>query len=460
MLQEKLLKASPSRAILSPAVARGGLLGTLFLLLVLSSTYDKSGVLFAISGRAISVSLYKVLFIVLLIFYAINYLYKICKRLSRKKVFDQQLYRFIWVFVIAQTIVSLIGSIFTAGKVMLSSEIYYFIQRSSFIIIPLLALRYNIPPKSLLKLFMGAILIHYFFIALQFMIPGAYFLFANLVSDGLRLDNALLYWDGQSLAFIGLQRTANYGAFVCTFGLLMLGFKPKRFPSQLLAYTVVFSSLLISVAAGSRASFIIAFVTLLVFSYKIKIFSKHLTYFWVCAIAGIAIGGFFLLDLNIPRLESFPSIYRFVNPEAEGSNISKRMIMQYSVQMIRQSPIVGWGKQQFSDISYAFGNYSLSTSYIHFYFLSILISSGLIGFILYLALFFRIVKALWRRKEKDYVSVCAMFLGLGAYNFVYDAGSLDVFACFNGIAAYYALRSPKLQMARNASASLVEHYKA
>jgi hypothetical protein len=33
-------------------------------------------------------------------------------------------------------------------------------------------------------------------------------------------------------------------------------------------------------------------------------------------------------------------------------------------------------------------------------------------------------------------------VGLNLYNITYDAGGLDLFACFNGVAAYYAL-APK-----------------
>jgi len=50
-------------------------------------------------------------------------------------------------------------------------------------------------------------------------------------------------------------------------------------------------------------------------------------------------------------------------------------------------------------------------------------------------------RSLLRQRDREYSIVCGLFIGLGFYNVVYDAGGLDLFACFNGVAAYYALVS-------------------
>jgi hypothetical protein len=73
-----------------------------------------------------------------------------------------------------------------------------------------------------------------------------------------------------------------------------------------------------------------------------------------------------------------------------------------------------------------------------------------------MALTIGIVRALWRRKERDYAVICGVFLGVSLYGFLYDAGHLDVFACFNGVAAYWALRARAPEGARRPTASVVE----
>ncbi len=436
-ISQELPYINTDRAIRTPIIARGGLLGILFLLMVLFSTYDKFGFLVPIGGHSIHCSPYKALFIVLVILLAIDYSYK--GRIRNKAVFNQQLYRFIWLFVLIQTFASLLGSIYTLGTVKLTSEIYYLVQRSTFIIIPLLALRYKLSPKSLLKFFMGAILIHYLFIALQFVSPVAYRTFVEYVFNPAKADNVVGWGiNGVSQDFVGLQSTSNYGSFAAAFGLLMLAFTPKRLPGKLLILAVVFLSIFVTLFGPSRAVLIMVGVTLLVFIKKRRALSKASSYFRALAIAAILVCVFSLLGTPNLELEDFASINRFSSP-SKGYNFGKLIILQYSLELFLQSPIVGWGRQRFSDISYPLGNVSPSMRVTHFYFLTTLISSGLVGFVLYLALFYRIVRALWQRKEKDYAIVCAMFIAVGVYNFVYDAGHLDVFACFNGIAAYYAL---------------------
>lgn len=408
----------------------------LFVCLILSSVYEKSGIMVDLGGRDISISIYKLLFIILVTFYAVDPF----KQSSKVMVeFDRKLYRLLMTFVVVETIASLLGSFVTSGSIRLSSEIYYLIQRSMFLFIPLFGLRYNMPPKTILKVFMGAVLIHDFFIGLQFIVPGVYASFVEYVFDPLRQDN-VFKWDGKSLNFYGLQRTSNYGTFVAAFGLLILGFKPTWSSGRILAQSVAILSILITILGPSRSVFVMVMIALLLFCWRTRAFSNVSALLVLFGLATILL---LLFLLGLLRFEHFSSLYAFFDPEREGSNIGKLMIAQYGLQLFVQSPIVGWGQQRFADISAPLGNTLYYTSETHSHLLSIILSSGLIGLIAYLAVFLGIAKKLWQRKDRDYVVMCAMFIGLGVYSIIYDAGALDMFACFTGIAAYYALYMPK-----------------
>jgi O-antigen ligase len=400
-----------------------------------------------IGGRGISITVYKLLFVVLVILYAVD---PLRRSIKNKAGVNRQLYRLIVAFVVVQTIASLLGNLVTPGDISLPSEIYYLIQRSNFLFIPLFALRYSISPKSVLRLFMGAILIHYLFIALQFVSPRVYASFVEHVFNPIRPDNSL-GWNAQSWDFIGLQRTSNYGAFAASFGLLALAFTPKSLSGKFLTRAVVFLSILVAFVGPSRSVLIMVVIAVLIFSRRTKILSRISTYI----LAVMVIGAFLL---GVLRLENLTAINAFFDPEREGSNVGKLAIAQYGLQLFVQSPIVGWGQRRFSDISLPLGNDSFYMSETHSYGLSTLLSSGIIGLIVYGVILVGIARTLWQRKEKDYVIICAMFIGLTIYNVIYDAGSLDVFACFNGIAVYYALRSPEPCIA-NISATLIEHSK-
>ena len=361
-------------------------------------------------------------------------------RFSGTHVFDQRLYWLIWLFVVIQTTAALAGLFFAPGEIMVSSEVYYFIQGSSFLFIPLLALRCNLAPKTVLKLFMGAIVIHYLFVLLQFSSPMAYGSFVEYVFNPIRPDNSLGWGQtGPSWNFVGLQRTGNYGAFAAGFGLLILGFSPMSLPGKLVKWTIVFSSVLIAVSSASRSVFIMAIVALFVFFKQSGAFSRISTYAKAITLAVIMVC---IFSVEILRLENFMAIEGLVRPEVKaGSNSGKITIAQYGLQLFVQSPIVGWGHRRFADISAPLGNEWIFNSETHSYALSTLLSSGIIGSIVYMIMFVAITMALWRRKERDYAIVCGMFIGLNIYNIIYDAGALDVFACFNGIASYYALTS-------------------
>jgi hypothetical protein len=428
------------QAVRPSAFTANGFFGILFSLLVLSSTFDKFGVTVRTFSGSTSVSVYKLLFVTLILFYVVS-----LRRSNKDKALvDVGLYRLIVAFVVIQTIASLLGSLVTPGDVPVSSEIYYLIQRSNVLFIPLFALRCNISPKSLLRLFVGAILIHYAFIGFQILFPSAYISFVQFLYSPIRSDNTLV-WSGETGVFYGLQRTANYGVFVAVFGLLIWGLTPRSLMGRALAWTVVLLSILLSVLGYSRATFLMVLFALLVLFWHLR---RYLTYLHA-SVGVMLLAGMFLLFLftstgmvNL-QIEKLPSIDAFFSPEKEGANLGKWAIVGYGSELFIQSPIVGWGQKRFLTYSYWVGNYSQSTSETHSFILTTILSSGSIGLIAYLVLFAGIVKALWQKNGKDCVIVCSIFVGLGLYNIVYDAGGLDVFGCFNGIASYYALLSKK-----------------
>jgi O-antigen ligase len=137
------------------------------------------------------------------------------------------------------------------------------------------------------------------------------------------------------------------------------------------------------------------------------------------------------------------AVYAFVAPERVdpgGSNYGKLVVLENSPGMIARSPLFGWGQRRFADIA-AQGFTEELPEVSHFYFLSVLLSSGIVGFFAYMAVAIGIARALWRQRGRDYAVMCGVFVGVCLYGFLYDAGHLDVFACFNGTAAYWALRS-------------------
>jgi O-antigen ligase len=322
------------------------------------------------------------------------------------------------------------------GDIRLGSEIYYFMQNIQIACIPLLAARFNLSPKSLLKLFSWAILLQYLALTLQLLAPQLYFSILGQISDPLRPDNSYI-WDRNSLVFYGLQRTGNYGTFVAGFGLLALAFRSKRWGANFLIGILVLGSAIVVCLGQARAVFIMCALALIVFVWRGRIIG-------VKSVAAMPLLASFLAILSVVGLlnvDRIPAIHAFSDPEKEGSNEGKLMIAQYGLDLFKESPIIGWGHRPFSEISSSVGNTLPDTSQTHSQVLAIVLSSGLVGLFAYLALYLKITAALLTRGEYDYSIVCGIFVGLGVYNIVYDAGGLDVFACFNGVAAYYALRA-------------------
>jgi hypothetical protein len=407
-----------------------------FVLMMLMSTYDKSGVAIGLGGHSVSITVYKLVFVALALWVAAEFLLR--PVLTRERI-DRRLMKLIVAFVFVQTMASLVGSLLTSGSVPLTAEIYYFIQRAHLLFIPLIALRLRLSHRLVLAFFMGAVLIHYAFIALQFVSPGTYDAFSQSIADPLRRDNSL-GWTGGSLDFVGLQTTSNYGAFAAALGLLALALRPRNRLKRCVIRAMGGCAVVIAVLSPSRATFLMTMVALLVYWMKARAFSKLQVSLGVVAIIAVIASGALFNQVKLPQVGA---IHAFVDPErstAGGSTFGKLLILENSIEIVARSPVFGWGQRRFDDLAAAQGIEGLS-EFTHFYFLSVLLSSGVVGFLAYMAVTIAIARALWRRKERDYAAMCAVFIGFSLYGFLYDAGHLDVFACFSGVAAYWALRS-------------------
>lgn len=414
-------------------------ISSLFVLLILTCIYDKSGVLITLGGRIVSISIYKVLFVFLILWYLYDIL---LHKQSREDFFNYKLYRIICLSVLLQTLISFSGGFFIADSLNYSSEVFYLIERLNIVFIPLLSLKFQIPPRNLAFTFFIAIIIHYLFIALQFINPGAYFYFIDSVNQAVRPDNAIL-WDGRSLAFIGLLRTSNYGTFACVFGFLVFAFRSRSILGNVFYYLIIISMFFIVLTGGSRASLIFLFAAMLAAALKTKYsLHKNNAYTYYSILLLISILFYVYIYENI---EALASIFRFIDPEAEGSNMGKIANIDYSLQLFYASPFIGWGQQPFGYLSYFLGNTTLSVSYVHLHYFGILISMGFLGFIIYMATIILIGKSLWKKRGELYVAVFSLYLGLCIYNIFYDAAGLDVFSCFYGVASYCALYSVPME---------------
>src|SRR3989442_16031188 len=115
--------------------------------MMLMSTYDKSGIAIGIGGRVVSVTVYKLIFVVLAL-WAVGSL--LMRRAPARVAIDRGLLKLIVAFVLVQTWASLVGGLITPGGIPISAEIYYFIQRAQFLFIPLIALELRLSHRSVL----------------------------------------------------------------------------------------------------------------------------------------------------------------------------------------------------------------------------------------------------------------------------------------------------------------------
>lgn len=407
-----------------------------FALLILLCSYDKSGV--ELSGT--SVSYYKLFFFFILALYLLD---RFSKRAMPREFWKTGPLPWIVGFIVIQTIASLMGALMWPEPWSAGSEVYYLIQRSMFLAIPLFAIKWDIPPRTVFKLFAGALSIHYAFVALQFLDPGAYSAFVEFVYDPLRTDNSL-GWSVRTYDFFGLQHNGSYGAFVSAFGVLFIAFtSPRSRPKRMVAWGVVLFAMIVALTAASRSTFIMTSVAVLLYVWKTSQVAGGRLY---VALATAAVVLATLLGNGTITWSTFGSLDAFTNEERAASAEGKLEILSLGTILVPMSPLVGFGQRRFTDLTAPLAatndpRYKLES---HSQVLSTMLSSGLIGVLAYLGAFIAIVRALWGRRERDAAIVCAMFVGMNVYNLTYDTGGLDFFACFNGLVAYYAVCAGRL----------------
>jgi len=194
--------------------------------------------------------------------------------------------------------------------------------------------------------------------------------------------------------------------------------------------------------------FLMTLVAAIILAKKRGVFQRKALYF-LAVVATLAVT--ILVWRGSLGLQNVGSLNAFVSEEREGSTVGKVSNAKMGWELFKASPLVGYGARKFADLTLPLGNENAFQAESHSYVLSTVLGSGLIGFLAYVFAAAAMVRALWSGKSRALIVVCAMFVGLNIYNIVYDAGGLDVFACFNGIAAYFAVASDRVprRMARS-----------
>src|SRR5712692_4023208 len=88
--------------------------GGLFVIMMLMSTYDKSGIAIGLGGRVVSVTIYKLIFVVLALWTVASLL---MRRSPARVAIDRGLLKLIVAFVVVQTWASLVGGLITPGGI-------------------------------------------------------------------------------------------------------------------------------------------------------------------------------------------------------------------------------------------------------------------------------------------------------------------------------------------------------
>ena len=421
----------------------------LFAILVLTSTFEKTGVPVVFGGRAISVDLFKAL---LMISAVVVLILPSRARKVNRPGWSRDLVRMLVVCIAIQTICSLLGLLLQPGETRFTSEVFYLLQRGSVLLIPWLAVRSGISPQTALRLFVAAVCLHDGFGLLQYISPSAYQVFVAAVHDDLRVDNSL-FWapEAVSFDFIGLQTTSNYGVFAASFGLLVLGLAPKDSKWRMAKWLFLAFTALVVLLSPSRSVLLMLAVATFVAAYGAKFFTT--TKFYL-GIAVLAAGSIAYVSYYAVQLEMFVSVYAFSDPNREGSNMGHLQMTELSFELIRESPFFGYGQRRFTDLISTLPSFDGRYGESHSFYLSTLISTGGVGLIAFFVWFTALVKELWRKRKYPHCNaLCAMLVGLAVYNAPYDAGHLGSFACFLGIASYAALWTPRSAVVAQSSPS-------
>lgn len=251
------------------------------------------------------------------------------------------------------------------------------------------------------------------------------FLLANLYSDALLFAGTpSSAWGTERVgAAIGVQfNSLGMRNAIAAFIALFL-FTEKKNPLYLLCI-IPFAT--VSFFSGSRKAFFILFMATalyLVFVYKgIRAFRNTLI------VVAVLIGAYALVMTNQDlyyilgrRIENLSS-YFLEGTTAEHSALERAFYREYALGMWANSPIVGWGFNQFAAQMHAI-NYS-HVAYSHCNYTELLACLGIVGFALYYWIYIYLCKGLLRGffKKRDPLTLFALvflvILAVSEYGFV------------------------------------------
>jgi len=161
-------------------------------------------------------------------------------------------------------------------------------------------------------------------------------------------------------------------------------------------------------------------------------------------------------DVNFSNVHYEPggnwgSVGAFVDDSRVASNAGKFNIARYGWQLFARSPAWGYGRRRFEELTIPLGNDIPSQYQTHSFVLSIVLASGLVGFLAWVATLGVIGRGLLRGHDGPSLVMFAFLVGISVYDVIYDAGGLDLFAWFNGLIAYYAFSLAPSRAARDGS---------
>lgn len=214
----------------------------------------------------------------------------------------------------------------------------------------------------------------------------------------------------------------------------------KRIVPTILLITLMFTFIYVIILSGSRKSFLsIAIMLLLWFTFIqldiLKNKSKHKVINFLILLLAMILGAYFFVSF-VTESSMFLRLERLLDSGDE----ARLLMYSTAVELFKQNPIIGVGINNYRVLTY-FQTYSHST------YAEILVSTGLIGtiiyFIPYISQFFKIVKLI--RSENNYIVkkvrllgimlLIILLLGIGVIHFY----SMYVFIVFGFIISFCTL---------------------
>lgn len=236
-------------------------------------------------------------------------------------------------------------------------------------------------------------------------------LIAFAFSIGL-LEDYIRFANGRVSVF-GENPNSTSGRITIAFVLLLYLIirNPLRWTRlRYLLILLFFPMLIMIMASGSRGSFLILCLCILLFfilTPSINKFKKYLLLF--CSIL-LLLGGIFQISLHNDEFSLFS---RLENTIEEGSSGGRDVLNQHAFEIFKDFPIIGKGMLGFSKEMYFRYNETLT---VHNLYLYILATTGIIGFILFTAFIFLLMTKVLNIRKKDHLPLIMMvFVCLLAY---------------------------------------------